>query len=57
MWALLWIPASEGFELADIALDALGFSAPLALRVLITVLLNRRLGGAYAGMARLKARA
>ena len=50
VWALLWIPAREGFELADIALDALGFSAPLALLVLITVLLNRRLGGAYAGI-------
>jgi hypothetical protein len=50
VWALLWIPASEGFELADMALDALGFSAPLALLVLITVLLNRRLGGAYAGI-------
>ena len=51
LWALLWIPAREGFELADIALDALGFSAPLALLVLITVLLNRRLGGAYAGIS------
>jgi len=50
VWALLWIPAREGFELADIALDALGFSAPLALLVMITVLLNRRLGGAYAGI-------
>ena len=50
VWALLWIPAREGFELADIALDALGFSAPLALLVLITVLLSRRLGGAYAGI-------
>lgn len=50
VWALLWIPAREGFELADIALDALGFSAPLALLVMITVLLERRLGGAYAGI-------
>ena len=51
VWALLWIPAREDFELADIALDALGFSAPLVLLVLITVLLNRRLGGAYAGVS------
>lgn len=51
VWALLWIPAREGFELADIALDALGFSAPLVLLVLTTVLLNRRLGGAYAGIS------
>jgi len=51
LWALLWIPAREGVELADIALDALGFSAPLVLLVLITVLLNRRLGGAYAGIS------
>jgi NADH:ubiquinone oxidoreductase subunit 4 (subunit M) len=50
LWALLWIPARESVELADIALDALGFSAPLALLVLMTELLNRRLGGAYAGI-------
>jgi NADH:ubiquinone oxidoreductase subunit 4 (subunit M) len=50
VWALLWIPAREGFELAEFTLDALGFSAPLALLVLITVLLKRRLGGAYAGI-------
>jgi hypothetical protein len=50
VWALLWIPAREGFELKDIALDALGFSAPLALLVLFMALLNRRFGGAYAGV-------
>jgi NADH:ubiquinone oxidoreductase subunit 2 (subunit N) len=47
VWALLWIPAREGFELEDIALDALGLTVPLVLLVLVTVLLNRRLGGAY----------
>jgi hypothetical protein len=50
VWALLWIPAGEGFALIDIAGDALGLSVPLALLVLITVLLNRRLGGSYAGI-------
>ena len=50
VWALLWIPAREGFELKDIALDALGFSAPLVLLVLIMALFNRRFGGAYAGV-------
>ncbi|MDX1697938.1 MAG: hypothetical protein R3308_06590 [Thiohalobacterales bacterium] len=50
VWALLWIPAGEGAALKDIAVDALGLSAPLALLVLITVLLNRRLGGSYAGI-------
>jgi hypothetical protein len=50
VWALLWIPAQEGLELADITLDALGLSTPLALLVLVTVLLDRRLGGAYAGI-------
>lgn len=49
-WALLWIPTRDGFELADVALDALGFSVPLALLVLVTALLKRRLGGAYAGV-------
>jgi hypothetical protein len=50
VWALLWIPAREGFELTDIILAALGLSAPLALLVLVTVLLDRRLGGTYAGI-------
>jgi hypothetical protein len=50
VWALLWIPAGEGFGLQDIAIDALGLSAPLALLVLITVLLSQRLGGSYAGI-------
>ncbi len=50
VWALLWIPAREGFELKGIAIDSLAFSTPLALLVLIMVLLNRRLGGTYAGV-------
>jgi hypothetical protein len=50
LWALLWIPAREGFQLKGITIDALVFSAPLALLVLIMVLLNQRLGGAYAGV-------
>jgi hypothetical protein len=50
VWTLLWIPAREGFELKNIALDALGFSAPLVLLVLIMALLNRRFGGTYAGV-------
>jgi hypothetical protein len=50
VWALFWIPAREGVELKGIAIDSLAFSAPLALLVLIMVLLNRRFGGAYAGV-------
>jgi hypothetical protein len=50
LWSLLWIAVSEGYGFDDLALDALGFSAPLILLVLVARLLEQRFGGAFSDL-------
>lgn len=50
LWALLWVPVSRGDGLEQLQLDAVGFSAPLVLLVVIAVLLTQRFGAAYTGL-------
>lgn len=49
-WALLWIPAYVGVEIAQIQFSALGFSIPLVLLVLLGSGLVARFGTAYTGL-------
>ncbi|MGB5396573.1 MAG: hypothetical protein WBN96_05440 [Gammaproteobacteria bacterium] len=48
VWALLWIPLSEGYHFDTLWLDAMGFSTPLIALVIVAELLRRRFGAAYA---------
>lgn len=48
VWALLWIPLSEGYHFDSLWLDAMGFSTPLIALVIVAELLRRRFGAAYA---------
>jgi hypothetical protein len=50
LWALLWIPATQNQGFASLQLDAIGFSAPLVLLVIVGSLLSARFGAAYAGL-------
>lgn len=47
LWALLWVPVSQGSGFSELQLDALGFSLPLALLVLLAHQLTLRYGAAY----------
>lgn len=49
-WALLWILLSGDSEQAQLIYYALGFSAPLALLVLLSGELEKRFGAAYTGL-------
>jgi hypothetical protein len=50
LWALLWVPVTEGYGFDALRLDAIGFSAPLVLLVVLASLLTNRFGAAYAGL-------
>ena len=50
LWALLWIPVSQGERFASLQLDVLGFTAPLLLLIIVAAMLSQRFGAAFAGL-------
>ena len=49
-WAVLWIVMDNGGEFSQLIFYALGFSAPLAMLVLLSGELEKRFGAAYTGL-------
>jgi hypothetical protein len=47
LWALLWVPVSQGVSFNQLLLDALGFSLPLVLLVFLALQFTLRYGAAY----------
>lgn len=49
-WAVLWVVLDNGGEYSQVLFYALGFSAPLAMLVLLSGELEKRFGAAYTGL-------